>query len=171
MTRRALRQLALAAPLAAAGAGVWAMGGGSHHNMVLGRMVAARADAPSLAVTQSARSHFILHCAGCHGIDGSGAPERYVPDLRRLGLFLRVPGGREFVISVPGVMGSGLTDLQVAEVTNWVLTGMAAHSVPPGQPPYTREEVARARAAPLADVAATRSRLVGAGRSAGIAID
>lgn len=154
--------------LSFAACGVQAAGA---QDMVLGRMVAARADAPSVAVTTQPRSHYVLHCAGCHGVAGAGAPEKYVPSLQRLGLFLNVPGGREFVISVPGVMGSGLGDRQVAEVANWLLATMARDSVPAGHRPYTTAEVTQARAKPLLDVAAERARLVERARAAGITIE
>jgi hypothetical protein len=65
-----------------------------------------------------------------------GSPRTYVPDLRRIGPVLRVDGGREFVIKVPGVMGSGLDDAQVAEVTNWLLATLARDSVPAGHRPF-----------------------------------
>ena len=137
---------------------------------VNGRQVAARKDAESVALTTSARSAYVVHCAGCHGVDGAGSKVGYVPDLRSLGQFLRLPGGREFVIKVPGVMGSGLTDGQVAEVTNWVLSGIAAASVPAGFVPYTREEVARARSTPLVDAAEMRRQLVSKAREQGFAL-
>jgi mono/diheme cytochrome c family protein len=158
----------LAAIGALAAASAAAMGG---QNMVLGRIVVPRADAPSLTVASSPRGHFVLHCAGCHRADGSGAPDKYVPDLRRLGSFLRLEGGREFVIGVPGVMGSGLDDAQVAEVTNWLLATVARDSVPDGHRPYTAAEVAATRSRPMPDVAAVRHRLVEQARARGIAID
>jgi mono/diheme cytochrome c family protein len=161
--RAALSGLLLVLSSAAA-----AMGG---QNMVLGRMVQARADAPSVATTSSPRANFVLHCAGCHGRDGAGAPASYVPDLRRLGAFLGVSGGREFVIKVPGVMGSGLDDQQVAEVTNWLLATLARGTAPAGHQPFSAAEVARARAEPFVDVAAERRRLIERARASGIAID
>lgn len=158
----------IASTLALCAATAAAMGG---QNMVLGRIVLPRAEAPSLTVASSARGHYVLHCAGCHRFDGSGAPEKYVPDLRRVGQFLRLDGGREFVIGVPGVMGSGLTDDQVAEVANWLLATMARDSVPPGHKPYTAAEVAATRARPMPDVAAVRHRLVEQARAQGVPID
>ena len=140
-------------------------------DMVLGRMVLPREGAPSLAATHSARAHFVLHCAGCHRADGSGAPDKYVPDLRLLGRFLHVEGGREFVIGVPGVMGSALDDAKVAEVANWLLATMARDSVPAGHRPYTVAEVTATRARAMTDVAAVRSRLVQQARAQGITID
>jgi mono/diheme cytochrome c family protein len=159
--------LALPAALALAGA-AWALGG---QNMVLGRQVMARADAPAVAATSHARAHYVLHCAGCHGVDGAGSTAGNVPDMRRLGDFLRVSGGREFVIKVPGVMGSGLDDRQVAEVTNWVLETIARGSVPGDHVPYDAAEVARARAKPLADVGAERRRLVEQARQIGLQLE
>ncbi|HEX5632439.1 MAG TPA: hypothetical protein VFX50_04395, partial [Gemmatimonadales bacterium] len=110
-------------------------------------------------------------CAGCHGIDGAGSRAGQVPDMRRLGRFLELEGGREFLVKVPGVMGSGLSDRQVAEVTNWVLATLAAGSVPAGHRPYDAAEVAQARTDPLVDVAAARARLVAQGRARGISLD
>jgi mono/diheme cytochrome c family protein len=137
-------------------------------DMVLGRMVPARADAPSAGTTRHVRAHYVLHCGGCHGMDGAGSQLGGVPSLKRLGEFLRVSDGRDFVIKVPGVMGSGLTDAQVAEVTNWVLATLARGSVPLEHRPYDAEEVRRARAQPIVDVAAERSRLVREARERGV---
>lgn len=138
---------------------------------VVGKQARISAPAASVARTSSVRSQFVLHCVGCHGVDASGSVVGNVPDMRQLGRFLRVDGGRAFVIKVPGVMGSGLSDQQVADVTNWVLATLAADSVPPAHTPYTAEEVQRARAAPLLDVAATRAQLVERARAQGIALD
>jgi mono/diheme cytochrome c family protein len=137
---------------------------------VLGYQALARRDAPSTATTTHARAAYVLHCAGCHGVDGAGAPEKYVPDLRQVGRFLRVPGGREFVIGVPGVMGSGLDDVQVAAVTNWLLATLAAASVPADHRPYDAADVTRVRAAPMADVADVRAVLVARAREQGVAL-
>lgn len=157
--------LALAALLPATAA--LALGG---QNTTLGRQVMARSDAPSVATTTHARASYVLHCAGCHGRDGAGIPEHYVPGLQRLGDFLRVPGGRDYVVKVPGVMGSGLGDAQVAELTNWLLATIAKDSVPPGHAPYDSAEVTRARAVPLVDVTAERRRLQEQARQQGLTI-
>jgi mono/diheme cytochrome c family protein len=138
---------------------------------VTGRQVPARAGAPPVAQTTSTRATYIVHCAGCHGVDGAGSRLGQVPDMRRLGQFLRLEGGRAFLIKVPGVMGSGLSDREVAEVSNWVLATIAAGSVPADHRPYDADEVARARASPLIDVAEARRQLVEQGRARGIAID
>jgi mono/diheme cytochrome c family protein len=135
---------------------------------VTGRQVPARADAPAVSSTSSVRSTYVVHCAGCHGLDGAGSKLGQVPDMRQLGRFLQLPGGREFIVSVPGVMGSGLSDADVAAVTNYVLSSIAPGSAPPDTPPYTSDEIRRARAVPLLDVAAQRKRLVQQGRAQGV---
>lgn len=126
---------------------------------LLGRQVVLRADAPSVSPAQGARALYVLHCAGCHGQDGSGSPSARVPDMRQVGRFLRVPGGREFLIQVPGVMGSGLDDAQVAQVSNWVLATLAKDSVPAQHRPYDAAEIGRLRRQALVDVGAVRAGL------------
>jgi mono/diheme cytochrome c family protein len=153
----------LLAVLALAWAGLSWAGTGVHGDTktVTGRQIVLRPDAPAIAPLQGGpRSLYVLHCAGCHGMDASGSALGGVPDMRRVGEFLRVPGGREFLIKVPGVMGSGLDDAQVAAVTNWLLGTLAAGSVPAGQRAYEAQEVTRARAEPLRDVVGERERLV-----------
>lgn len=135
---------------------------------VTGRMPLPRGQAEAVSTATSARSLYVVHCAGCHGRDGAGSDLGRVPDMRGAGHFLRVEGGRQFLIQVPGVMGSGLDDAQVAEVTNWVLATLAAPSVPAPHQPYTADEVRRARAHPPLDVAATRERLVAQARTQGL---
>lgn len=125
----------------------------------LGRQVVLRADAPSVSPAHSARALYVLHCAGCHGQDGSGSHSARVPDMRQLGNFLRVPGGRAFLIQVPGVMGSGLNDAQVAQVSNWVLSTLAKDSVPAQHRAYNTAEVARLRQQVLVDVSVVRAGL------------
>lgn len=167
--RAAVLRVAALATAVTAASSAWAFGGGV--NTTLGRQVAARPDAPAVATTGHVRATWVLHCSGCHGVDGRGAPDKYVPDLRGVGHWLRVPGGRQFVISVPGVMASGLDDAQVAAVANWLLSTLAAASVPAGTAPYTAAEVAQARAQPLTDVAGTRERLKSVAVAGGVPID
>jgi mono/diheme cytochrome c family protein len=159
-----------AAASASAGQGRTAARDTVTRDTVLGRMVAARVDAPSVVTASTPRNSFILNCAGCHGLDGAGSTLGNVPDLRRLGAFLTLGGGRDYVIKVPGVMGSGLDDRQVADVANWVLANIASGSMPAGQGPYEAAEVARARRAPLKDVAAERRRLTEEAKRVGIAL-
>lgn len=137
----------------------------------LGKQAVPRARAESVATATSTRSLFVMHCVGCHGRDAAGSTLGQVPDMRQVGRFLQVEGGRSFLISVPGVMGAGLDDHKVAEVTNWLLATLAAGSVPPGQPPYTADEVRQARAHPLVDVASRRRELVQRAAAQGLVIE
>lgn len=125
---------------------------------------------PLVADAQAPRTQYLLRCSGCHGADGAGSPTANVPDMRQLGQFLRLDGGREFLVKVPGVTGSGLDDAQIAAVTNWMLRELAGASVPPDFAPYTEDEIARARRDPLHDVARARAALVDSARRQGIAI-
>lgn len=126
----------------------------------LGTMAPIRSQAESKAKTHSARSAYILHCVGCHGMDGRGVSQAQVPDLREMADFLKVPGGREFLIKVPGVMGSALSDAEIAEVTNWMLTDGIGRSPPGRFQPYTEKEVREARRSPLVDVMQSRQALI-----------
>lgn len=73
----------------------------------------------------SPKNLYIHHCIGCHSMDGSGAPEAGVPSMRGLlGKFLQVPGGREYIVQVPGVMNSPLNDGEVAKLMNWLVFEM-----------------------------------------------
>jgi hypothetical protein len=93
-------------------------------------------------------------------MDGSGSTLGQVPDMRQLGRFLTHPEGRLFLIQVPGVMGSGLNDHEVAAVTNWVFANLVTDVRRSPFTPYTPEEVSQARAHPLNDVMQTRERIL-----------
>jgi len=93
-------------------------------------------------------------------MDGSGSELGQVPDMRQLGRFLAHPEGRRFLVQVPGVMGSGLSDADVARVTNWVFNNLVLDVNRRTFVPYTAQEITQARANPLKDVMLTRARLL-----------
>jgi mono/diheme cytochrome c family protein len=113
---------------------------------------------------QRARLHYLQYCVGCHGADGSGAPDKGVPAMNGLlGRFMQVPGGREYLVQVPGVMNSPLNDRDVADLMNWLVPRIA----PPTAAtllasPYTASEIARLRQTRPADVMGTRRALLDA---------
>jgi hypothetical protein len=107
------------------------------------------------------RQDYMLHCMGCHREDGSGAPGR-VPSLVGVARFLRVPGGREYLVRVPGTAQAPLGDAAVAALLGWMLRTFDPGGVPADFRPYSAEEVARLRAEPLADADALRRRLLAA---------
>ena len=103
---------------------------------------------------------YVLHCSGCHSMDGSGHPEFGVPDFRgQVGYFLQLPEGRAFLMQVPGLMNAGLPDDRRAAVTNYVVTTFAGASLPAAFRPYSAEEAKRYAGERPADIAARRKQL------------
>ncbi len=108
----------------------------------------------------SARTNYILMCQGCHLADGAGTPDK-VPALKdQVGRFLRVEGGREYLIQVPGTSQSPLNDKETAAVLNWILENFSHAELPADFTPYTTAEVARYRYEPLANASEVRAGLV-----------
>lgn len=137
--------------------------------LALGLVAAA---APAAGTEQRAQRNYLQFCQGCHGADGSGAPSKGIPTMRdALGRFLLVPGGREFIVQVPGVMNTPLGDAEIAELMNWLLPRVASATLPAGTAPYTADEIARLRRTRPADVPATRRAIVQAMQAAGIPVE
>lgn len=109
------------------------------------------------------RTDYLLYCRGCHLISGEGvAPD--VPTLHdELGRLLTIPGGREYIVRVPGVSQNAMTDEELAAVLNWVLAEFNASTLPVDFKPYTAREVGAVRAKTLLDPLKYRASLVGAG--------
>lgn len=102
----------------------------------------------------------MLNCRGCHGPEGQGAPGA-APSFRgQVGKFLSVPGGRAYLIQVPGTAQSELSDARTAAVLNWIVREFSPSEVSPDFVPFTQAEVARYRRAPLTDVFAVRRKLI-----------
>lgn len=115
--------------------------------------------APQINVAR-AQSNYMLNCQGCHLADGSGLPGS-VPSMRGVvGSFLTIPGGRDFLVQVPGSANSPLSDADLAELLNWVLTTMSAEQLTADFQYYTEAEVRQLRQHSLVDVAKVRSSLV-----------
>ncbi|MDF9618416.1 hypothetical protein P5705_12235 [Pseudomonas entomophila] len=115
----------------------------------------------SALATEPRQFDYMLNCQGCHLPDGSGNPGRGVPAFPgQLGKFLGVPGGREYLVQVPGSALSGLSDDALAGVLNWMLARFDASHLPTDFKPYSGAEVRQWRGAVPADVEATRKRLL-----------
>jgi mono/diheme cytochrome c family protein len=117
-----------------------------------------------LAITQpasaeSASNLYLLNCWGCHGSRGEGIKDT-APALIALGDFLKVPGGRSYLVEVPGVAMSSLNDAQIALVMNWALENLSKSALPNDFSPYTADEVHRYRGVRLADLSKTRRALL-----------
>ncbi|MCP1625066.1 cytochrome c [Pseudomonas nitroreducens] len=118
-------------------------------------------------------TNYQLQCAGCHLTAGSGSKANDTPRLHGfVGNFLKVDGGRQFLVRVPGMSQSALNDAQLADLLNWLLRkdGMAGDSMPAEFKPYTAEEVKATRYEALLNLPGTRAGLIQAMRKQGITI-
>jgi len=98
---------------------------------------------------QRAWQNWTLNCQGCHRSDGSGSDATAPGIADTVAKFLLVPGGREYLIRVPGVAASPLSDADLAEVVNWMLWRFDREHLPASFQPYTAAEIAPLRARPL----------------------
>jgi mono/diheme cytochrome c family protein len=106
-----------------------------------------------------AGSNFAIHCMGCHRADGRGSPPEVPSLVQDLPWMLRISAGREYVIRVPGVAGSSLTDPETTAILNWILEMIVPRSDGAPIARFTDTEVTAARHRPLLDVRAERARL------------
>ena len=109
------------------------------------------------------RFHWMMNCQGCHGQNGEASVQRSVPSLDNLAAFQKIPAGREFLIRVPGVSHSPLSDSELANLLNWMVRTMGGAKTMGGtmgpavelpsaevkQILFTREEVAALRKNPF----------------------
>lgn len=104
--------------------------------------------------------NYTLQCQGCHRATGEGIVGS-VPDLRYVGApLLRMQEGRRFFVAVPGSANAPLTDRQLADVLNYIISEILVVS-DDAQPMYFSEaEVTKFRAYKIADVASLREELV-----------
>lgn len=115
----------------------------------------------SAFATERVVADYMLSCQGCHLPDGSGFPQRGVPAFPGfVGRFLHVEGGREFLIRVPGVAQSGLSDDRLAILMNWLLTTFSPNELPKDFRAFTANEISQWRHQPLVNVTATRNELL-----------
>jgi len=103
---------------------------------------------------------YALECQGCHLADGAGTAGSVPALAGSVARFVHLPGGREYVLRVPGVAQSTLDDAALAALMNWLLPHFDAAHLPADFAPYTAEEIGRARRAPLVDVEGTRRALL-----------
>jgi mono/diheme cytochrome c family protein len=106
------------------------------------------------------RVNYQLHCMGCHLADGAGEAGR-LPSMRgTLVPFSAIAAGREYLLRVPGVAQSPLSDADLATLMNWMVRNLSDLPLPAGFDDYTAAEVGRARQRPLVQVVAERRRLL-----------
>jgi len=101
---------------------------------------------------------YVLNCSACHGADGAGVPGR-VPSLFETGELALRPGGRDYLMRVPGAAQAPVSDARLARLLGWVVERFGGVAV---EPAFTAEEVGAARRVPLRDPAPVRARVMGA---------
>ena len=122
-------------------------------------LAAAAAAAGTGINADRARINYMLNCQGCHLPRGEGVGD--IPQMKNfVGNFLKVPGGRAFLVQVPGSANAALDDAALAELLNWMLLEISADQLPQDFQPYTAPEVGQHRASPLSDVNAVRLPLI-----------
>ena len=113
---------------------------------------------------------YTLNCWGCHQPQAQGIPG-IVPRLANsMGYFLHVPEGRAYLAEVPGVAAAPLSDQEVAQVLNWMLTTFSKDQLPEHFAPYTAEEIRKCRIHKLVNVTDTRRHLAAKLRSMGLKV-
>lgn len=130
--------------------------------LVLGPVVSASPQKPQgVSRPDLAWQHWVLNCQGCHRTDASGSPETAPALAGTVARFTGVPGGREYLVRVPGVATSRLGDADLAELLNWLLWRFDATHLSPTFQPYTAAEVSTLRGNPLrTEAARTRAQLL-----------
>ena len=105
---------------------------------------------PPLPLLTTPESDYVEYCSGCHGMQGNSAPAE-IPVLRdRVGYFMCTKEGRDYLIRLPNVAYSAITDNQeLADMMNFVVFGLGGNSAPKGTKPFTAAEVGRLRAEAL----------------------
>lgn len=156
MTRVALAALALFAAVGGVGS-VGGVGATSVGTAPIGEVTAGAGAATATAGTdlaeRRAEHDYLLSCAGCHGLDAAGSAR--VPSLRGVDRLLTRPGGRAYVLRVPGVASAPLSDARLAALLDWVFARFDNHA----EPHFTPEEVGTARLTPWVDPKAARAAL------------
>jgi hypothetical protein len=114
---------------------------------------------PAVTRLPAVQVAYLTSCGGCHGIEGRSAPASG-PTLRGLtGTFLCTPQGREFIIRLPDVALTPLSDRMLTQVMNFVAFDLGAPVAGGSNArPYTVAEVARLRRRPLTDTGLTNYR-------------
>jgi mono/diheme cytochrome c family protein len=133
-------------------------------------LIAALSIASTALAGGSPAELYTLNCWGCHKPRAEGIPGT-VPRLAdSMADFLHVPGGREYLVEVPGVAASTLRDAEIAEVLNWLLFTFNKAEMPADFKPYTAAEIARDRPHQLIRIIETRELLVKRLKAGGFAL-
>lgn len=97
----------------------------------------------------AAWQNWVLNCQGCHLANGNGIPGTDTKLAGMVAKFLWTSGGRQYLIRVPGVATSQLSNDDLAAVLNWMLLRFDKQDIPAGFRPYAGGEVSILRLRPL----------------------
>jgi cytochrome c2 len=115
-----------------------------------------------IAADQAALSRpleYVISCEGCHKADGSGQPGVVPAFTNHIASYLHIPAGRAFLIGVPGVSQSVLSDEEIASVMNWLVRTYDPEGIPGNFMPFTATEVATLRKNPISDTIRERLKV------------
>ena len=117
-----------------------------------------------------AAEDYSRNCQGCHGHLGVSVAE--VPALRsRVGYFTHTLACRAYLVQVPNVLQSPLSDARLAGLLNWLLDEYSREQLPPDFQPYTADEIAALRSTRIESVIERRREVVDALVRAGVVPD
>ena len=112
----------------------------------------------ALSARADPEKNYLLHCSGCHLPNGIGDPPN-APSLRdTIGKIVATPEGRDYIIRVPGSSQTPMSDEQLADVLNWMLTEFNSDTLPREFKPLSAREVSRSRSKILTDPLKYRAR-------------
>ncbi len=107
----------------------------------------------------SAEWLYVLHCSGCHGKTGAGAPAAGIPDFNNsIGNIVRHQDGKRYVVNVAGVRNAGLDDADVARVLNYILSRWGKKPDGHGSITFQPAEIASLKLHDM-DIVATRKAI------------
>lgn len=126
---------------------------------------------PARAGERPAAVNYVLRCTGCHLQDGTGLPSAGIPDfVGKVGVFTDTPERRRYLLHVPGVINSGLTDTETAALLNYIMKNYAGPSLPASYKAFTAEEVGALKREDVGNVVAYRRKLADVLRAEGVAV-
>jgi len=103
--------------------------------------------------------NYMLQCMGCHAPDGRGEPGHVPSVTASLLPFAKLTAGRSYLVQVPGAAQSTLSDAELAQLLNWMISNLSATKSDRFRR-FTEAEVARYRRTPLVQVTAARNALL-----------
>ncbi len=126
---------------------------------------------PARAGERPPAVNYVLRCTGCHLQDGTGLPAAGIPDfVGKVGVFTDTPERRRYLLHVPGVINSGLTDRETAALLNHIMKTYAGPSLPASYTPFTAEEVGTLKTQDVGNVVAYRRKLAETLQAEGVAV-